>query len=80
MHRRVPTVAFTHDSVAPASIAESLAKKNIFVWSGHNYAVEAAKALGLYDRGGAVRVGPVHYNSEAEIDRLLGELEPVLAR
>ncbi len=80
MHRRVPTVAFTHDSVASASIAESLAKKNIFVWSGHNYAVEAAKALGIYDSGGAVRVGPVHYNSEAEIDRLLGELEPVLSR
>lgn len=80
MHRRVPTVAFTHNRVASATIAESLAKKNIFVWSGHNYAVEVAKALGIYDNGGAVRVGPVHYNSQAEIDRLLAELEPVLAR
>ena len=80
MHRRVPTVAFTHDRVSAPTIAESLAKKNIFVWSGHNYAVEVAKALGIYDTGGAVRVGPVHYNSSAEIDQLLSELEPILAR
>jgi len=76
----VPTVAFTHDRVSSPTIAESLAKKNIFVWSGHNYAVEVAKALGIYDTGGAVRVGPVHYNSSAEIDQLLNELGPILAR
>ena len=80
MQRRVPTVAFTHDRIGSATIAESLAQKNIFVWSGHNYAIEVAKALGIYETGGAVRVGPVHYNSHAEIDRLLGELEPVLSR
>jgi len=79
MERRVPTVAFTHDRVAAASIAESLAAKNIFVWSGHNYAVEVARALGIYETGGAVRVGPVHYNSHAEIDRLLEELQRILA-
>jgi len=80
MRRRVPTVAFTHDRIDAATIAESLAQKNIFVWSGHNYAVEVAKALGIYDSGGAVRVGPVHYNSHEEIDRLLHELKPVLSR
>jgi len=80
MQRRVPTVAFTHDRIGSETIAEALAQKNIFVWSGHNYAIEVAKALGIYDTGGAVRVGPVHYNSHAEIDRLLGELGPVLSR
>ncbi|MGI9233707.1 MAG: cysteine desulfurase-like protein [Woeseiaceae bacterium] len=80
MQRRVPTVAFTHSHIGPATIAESLAMKNIFVWSGHNYAVEVAKALGIFEKGGAVRVGPVHYNSHAEIDRLLAELEPILFR
>lgn len=79
MQRRVPTVAFTHSSVDSETIAESLAGKNIFVWSGHNYAIEVAKALGIYETGGAVRVGPVHYNSHAEIDRLLGELIPILS-
>ncbi|MGB5256883.1 MAG: cysteine desulfurase-like protein, partial [Woeseiaceae bacterium] len=56
MHRRVPTVAFTHSRIGSATIAESLARKNIFVWSGHNYAVEVAKALDIYETGGAVRV------------------------
>jgi cysteine desulfurase family protein (TIGR01976 family) len=79
MQRRVPTVAFTHDRIDSATIAESLAQKNIFVWSGHNYAVEVAKALGIYDTGGAVRVGPVHYNDRAEIDVLLGELAAILS-
>ncbi len=80
MARRVPTVSFTVDSVAPASIAESLGMKNIFVWSGHNYAVEAAMALGIYDSGGAIRVGPVHYNTKDEIDAILIALDEILPR
>ena len=80
MGRRVPTVAFTHSKTAPDSIAEGLAKQNIFVWSGHNYAVEVAKSLGIYETGGAVRVGPVHYNSVAEIDEFLKALPGLLSR
>ena len=78
MQRRVPTVAFTHDSVASSAIAESLARQNVFVWSGHNYAIEVVKTLGIYETGGAVRIGPVHYNSQAEIDRCLRALEEIL--
>ena len=80
MDRRVPTVSFTHSDAAPATIAEALAKENIFVWNGHNYAVEAAKKLGIYDSGGAVRIGPVHYNSIAEIDELLDVLPNLLPK
>jgi cysteine desulfurase family protein (TIGR01976 family) len=79
MERRVPTVAFTHDKVAPGYIAESLAKENIFVWNGHYYAVEVAKALNIHEAGGAVRIGPVHYNSAEEIDELLAVLRRILA-
>ncbi len=78
MDRRVPTVSFTQPKLAPAAVAESLAKENIFVWSGHNYAVEVAKTLGIYESGGAVRVGPVHYNSIDEIDELLAALARIL--
>ena len=78
LERRVPTVAFTHATVEPDAIATALAEQNIFVWSGHNYAVEVAKALGIYDHGGAVRVGPVHYNSPNEISDLLSSLEQLL--
>jgi cysteine desulfurase family protein (TIGR01976 family) len=80
MHRRVPTVAFTVDGAAPDVIAAELAARNIFVWSGHNYAVEAARHMGILDSGGAVRVGPVHYNSRAEIDTLLNALEEIIPR
>ena len=79
MDRRVPTVSFTHETVAPAKIAEALAKQNIFVWSGHNYALEVAKSLGIYEAGGAVRVGPVHYNKMTEIDELLNALPAALS-
>ncbi len=78
LKRRVATVSFTHANKASADIARELAEKNIFVWSGHNYAVEAAMALGLYETGGVVRVGPVHYNSAAEVDSLLTELDRIL--
>ena len=78
MSWRVPTVSFTHVSIRPGAIAKALAERNIFVWSGHNYAVEAADALGILDSGGAVRVGPVHYNSIEEIDTLLAALETIL--
>lgn len=78
LDRRAPTVAFTHDRADPAAVAEALAQENIFVWNGHNYAVEVARALGLYDSGGAVRVGPVHYNTPAEIDELLAVLPAIL--
>ena len=76
--RRVATVAFTHARKASQAIAKELASSNIFVWSGHNYAVEAAMSLGIYDTGGAVRIGPVHYNSIDEIDTLLAALESIL--
>jgi cysteine desulfurase family protein (TIGR01976 family) len=76
--RRVPTVSFTHDREAPGHIAEALASRNIFVWSGHNYALEAAEALGINAAGGAVRIGAVHYNSEDEIDAVLNALDDIL--
>jgi len=79
LRRRVPTVAFTHEFIASATIAKSLAEQNIFVWSGHNYAVEVAKTLGIYETGGAVRIGLVHYNSHAEIDELLTVLAAIVS-
>jgi cysteine desulfurase family protein (TIGR01976 family) len=78
MQRRVPTVAFTVEGDSPDRIARALGEENIFVWSGHNYAIEAAKALGILESGGAVRVGPVHYNTVDELDQLLDSLKTIL--
>ncbi len=77
MPRRGPTVAFTHERLAPDDIARALAAANIFAWSGHNYAVEVARSLGLYETGGVVRVGPVHYNTTSELDRLFAALAAI---
>lgn len=79
MNRRVPTVSFIHERATPDAVAKRLANENVFVWSGNNYAVEAAKTLGVAETGGVVRVGPVHYNSIAEIDELLSLLPGILA-
>jgi cysteine desulfurase family protein (TIGR01976 family) len=75
MEGRVPTFAFTVDALAPRAVAEALAAREIAVWEGDYYAVEVMKRLGLGDAGGAVRAGFVHYNTAAEIDRLLAALE-----
>jgi hypothetical protein len=45
-------------------------------WHGDYYALEVMRRLGL-EPGGAVRVGIVHYNTAAEVDRLLAELDRV---
>ncbi len=75
MHRRVPTVSFTHSRHRPEVIAEALARQNIFVWSGHNYGIEPVKALGLMESGGVLRIGAVHYNTAKEIDETLSAIE-----
>lgn len=80
MHRRVPTVAFSHERMPPHAIAKALAEHNVFVWSGHNYALEAARLLGILESGTAVRIGAVHYNTAEEIDLTLNVLESILGR
>lgn len=72
MEGRVPTFAFTVDGLAPAEAAARLGERGFAVWHGHYYAPEVMARLGLPD--GAVRVGFVHYNTLAEVDRLLHEL------
>lgn len=79
MHRRVPTVSFTVDGVHPEKLAKHFARENIFVWSGHNYALEPIKRMGLADKGGVLRVGLAHYNTATEVDQLLGSLGRALA-
>ena len=79
MHRRVPTVSFTIDNVHPEKLAKHFARDNIFVWSGHNYALEPINRMGLMEQGGVLRVGLAHYNTAAEVDQLLGSLDRALA-
>jgi selenocysteine lyase/cysteine desulfurase len=72
MDGRVPTFALTVDGRPPAAAADLLGARRIAVWHGDYYAVELMRRLGLEE--GAVRVGIVHYNTTAEVDRLLAAL------
>jgi cysteine desulfurase family protein (TIGR01976 family) len=72
MEGRVPTFAVTHPSLEPEAAARRLAEQKIAVWAGNYYAVEVMERLGLPD--GAVRIGIVHYNTAAEVDRVLAAL------
>ena len=60
-------------------MARSLAEHNIFCWDGDFFAVEPTRALGFADAGGFLRIGAVHYNTVAEIERCL-EVLAALAR
>ncbi len=74
MAGRVPTFGFTLAGHHPDAVAAALAADNIFVWSGHFYAVEVIARLGLADSGGLVRVGLAHYSTAAEVDALIAAL------
>jgi len=69
--RRAPTAFFTVAGYAPHHVADRLAARKVNVWHGDNYAWELTGAFGLREAGGGVRAGLVHYNDEAEVDRLL---------
>lgn len=72
---RVPTVSFTHARVRSRDIAEGLGKRQFYVWSGHNYAYEAARFLRLDEDDGVLRIGLTHYNTATEVTRLLQAIE-----
>ena len=75
---RVPTVSMTHDRVSPPRVAERLARDGVCVWSGHNYALEVVRHLGIDEATGVVRIGLAHYNTEEEVDATLTALEGAL--
>jgi selenocysteine lyase/cysteine desulfurase len=77
--QRVPTVSFTHPRHKPTSLARSLAEQGINVWSGSNYAIEVLRHLGLDENEGMLRVGLAHYNTQAEVDRIIVSLSKLLA-
>jgi cysteine desulfurase family protein (TIGR01976 family) len=75
--RRVPTVSFTLEGVHPRAVAEALGRRGINVWDGDYYAVELVERLGLAAGGGMVRAGLVHYNTLAEVERLVTALAEI---
>jgi cysteine desulfurase family protein (TIGR01976 family) len=67
LEKRVPTFSFTLDNWHPKDVALEFDKAGVYLWNGNYYALEITRFLGLEEKGGMVRVGPVHYNSLDEI-------------
>ena len=68
---RVATFAVTADWADPRALARVLGREGIFAWDGNYYALALMEHLGLEGRGGALRLGLVHYNTAEEVDRTL---------
>jgi cysteine desulfurase family protein (TIGR01976 family) len=74
--RRTPTAAFTLEKHTPRQVAEALGDRGIAVWDSDFYATGLMERLGLAPEG-VVRVGLTHYNTAAEVDRLLDALREI---
>ena len=75
---RLSTVSFTLEGRLPRAVAEQLARDGIYVWDGNFYALAVTERLELEGRGGLIRVGLVHYNTQDEIDRLTAALRAMM--
>lgn len=70
MDERVATISFTHQRFTAAQMAERLAEHGFFTWHGNYYALNFSEQMGL-EPDGMLRVGLLHYNTMAEVERLL---------
>ena len=72
-------MSITHKRMDAKSLAKRLADDGIFVWHGNYYALPLTERLGV-EPDGMVRIGMVHYNTPAEVDRLLSCLRSYQSR
>ncbi|HET8966169.1 MAG TPA: cysteine desulfurase-like protein [Candidatus Acidoferrum sp.] len=74
---RCSTVSFRLAKGKPTEVATFLGDRGIFAWDGNFYALNLTERLGVEQHGGVLRVGLVHYNTSAEVDRLLVALREI---
>lgn len=74
---RTPTVGLRLAGFTPLQLATALGEQGIFAWNGNFYALNLTQRLGLESSGGLVRIGLAHYNTIAEINRLLEVLHNI---
>jgi len=80
VHERVPTISMRHSQIKPTDIARSLADAGIYVWHGHNYAYEPTRFLNIPENEGVVRIGLAHYNTDAEVSRVVEAIDAIASR
>jgi cysteine desulfurase family protein (TIGR01976 family) len=75
---RVPTISFVVAGMLSESIVRHLDPLGIGTRFGDFYAKRLIESLGLQAQGGVVRVSMAHYNTVAEIDRLIEALDAII--
>ena len=78
VNNRTATFALRFGDRNPVEIASFLGEHEIYTWSGHLYADKLTDALKITDKGGILRVGLMHYNTEEEIEHLFNTLKTIL--
>ena len=75
---RTPTAAVTLAGVTAEAASTALGDRGIATWWGNFYALGPIERLGLEPEG-VLRIGLTHYNTAAEVDRLVAELRTIAA-
>ena len=73
---RVPTFSIAHRTLPSIEVARRLDAAGIYAWHGNFYALPLTETLGV-EPAGLVRIGLLHYNTEAEVDYLLDVLKTI---
>ena len=76
---RVPTISFMVAGQMSESIVRHTDRFGIGIRFGDFYAKRLIESSGLHIQGGVVRVSIAHYNTFAEIDKLVRHLDEVIA-
>ena len=76
---RTPTAAVTFAGITPEAVSTALGERGIATWWGNFYALSVTERLDLEPEG-VLRIGLSHYNTAAEVDRLLAELGSIVPR
>jgi cysteine desulfurase family protein (TIGR01976 family) len=75
---RTPTAAVRLAGITAEAAATALGARGIATWWGDFYATGVIERLGLAPEG-VLRIGLTHYNTAAEVDRLVSELHEIAA-
>ncbi|TPW10654.1 MAG: hypothetical protein FD129_1856, partial [bacterium] len=75
---RVPVISFRVEGRSSAAICREIDATEVALRQGHMYAYRLCTALGIDPEDGVVRVSLLHYNTPAEVERLIGILDGIL--
>jgi len=77
-HERCATLAVRIEGHSPLQLATQLGEHGFFTWDGNYYALNLTEHLDVEKSGGFLRIGLVHYNTGAEVDRMLAVLREIV--